>query len=91
MRTKKVKYNSNSINTLPNDKPVLYKIKTDGGKHNYVGTAKKGRVTKRIIEHIGKIPGASVQIEQFHSIQEAQKKESKVIPKLQPKYNKRGK
>jgi hypothetical protein len=55
---------------------------------NYVGVAQKGRVRERISEHIGQIPGVTVQIEQFSSIKDAQKKEINVIRRIQAKYNK---
>ncbi|HAT1845515.1 TPA: hypothetical protein U0Y19_000953 [Legionella pneumophila] len=88
---KTTKYTSNLINQLPNNKPVVYEIQTAGGNKNYIGTAKRGRVTDRIAEHIGDIPGAKVKITQFSSIQEALKVEAKQISKFQPKYNKQGK
>ncbi|AMP90313.2 hypothetical protein DI063_11385 [Legionella pneumophila] len=88
---KTTKYSSNLINQLPNNKPVVYEIQTAGGNKNYIGTAKRGRVTGRIAEHIGTIPGAQVKIKQFSSIQEARKSEAKQISKFQPKYNKQGK
>jgi len=91
MGTKTVKFNQDGINKLPNDKPVLYRIETQGGTPNYVGKAKKGRVRKRIAEHLGKIPGAKVRIEQFNSINDAAKKEKNVIKRNQPKYNEQGK
>ena len=91
MGTKTVKYNKQSIEKLPNDKPVLYRIKTESGNMNYVGIAQKGRVRERISEHLGKVPGAKVQIEQFNSISDAQKKEVNVIRRTQAKYNKQGK
>jgi len=92
-KTKTVKFNQSGVQKLPNDKPVVYKIKTAGGKTNYTGTAKKGRVRERIMEHIkeGNIPGAKVQIERHSSIGEAQKMESRSIKRTKPKYNKRGK
>ena len=34
MGKKKVKYNKTEIEQLPNDKPVLYKIETEGGNPN---------------------------------------------------------
>lgn len=66
MAKKTVDFNKSGAAKLPNDKPVVYKIKTAGGKTNYVGVAKKGRAQERIQEHLdaGKIPGAKVQIEQ---------------------------
>lgn len=88
---RKTKYNKTSIDKLPNDKPALYRIKTPGGSENYVGVAQKGRLTDRLHEHLGDIPGATVEFEQFSSIADARKKESNVIKRNQPKYNKKGK
>ncbi len=83
MAKKTLSNNKTSISKLPNDKPVMYKIKTASGKINYVGVAKRGRVQERLKEHLsgGKdyVPGAKVQIEQFSSIAEARKKEMSVI------------
>lgn len=93
MTRKTVKFNQPGVAKLPNDKPVVYKIQTDSGKTNYVGIAKRGRVQERILEHLdaGEIPGATVQIEQMSSIQEAQKKEESIIARTKPKYNEQGK
>jgi len=71
MSTKKVPYSQKGIEQLPKDKPVLYRIQTESGNLNYAGVAKRGRVTDRISEHLGEIPGAYVRIEQFSSIREA--------------------
>ena len=46
MGTKTVKYNRQGIEQLPNDQPVLYRIKTESGKLNYVGIAQGGRVRR---------------------------------------------
>jgi hypothetical protein len=91
MSTKKVKYNQQGIEQLPNDKPVLYRIETEAGNPNYIGIAQRGWVKERLSEHLGQIPGATVRIEQFSSITEAQKKEINVIKRTQAKYNKQGK
>jgi len=91
MSTKTVKYNKQGINQLPDDKPVLYRIKTESGNLNYVGIAQRGRVRERITEHLKEIPGAKVQIEQFSSIKDAGKKEINVIHRTLAKYNKQGK
>ncbi len=84
---KKTKFNKSSLDNLPNDKPALYRIETEGGTLNYAGIAKKGRVPDRIKEHLGEIPGATVSIEQFSSIADARAKEKNVISRNKPKYN----
>ena len=90
-----VKNNETNIDKLPNDKPVMYKIKTEGGNVNYVGVAQRGRVQERLKEHLpdGKdpIPGAKVQIEQVSSIAEARKMETAAIKRIQPKHNEQSK
>ena len=75
MGTKKVDYSKTGIGKLPNNKPVVYKIETEGGKNNYTGVAKRGRVQERIQEHLGDIPGSSVRIQQVGSVKEAEEKE----------------
>jgi hypothetical protein len=95
MGKKAVSFTKSGIGKLPNDKPALYRIQTDGGKTNYAGIAKRGRVQERLAEHLpgGKdfIPGAKVQIEQKKSIDEARASESRVIARTKPKYNEQGK
>jgi hypothetical protein len=90
-KTKTVKYDKQGIDQLPNDQPVLYRIKTESGKMIYVGVAQKGWVRERISGHLGKIPGAKVHIEQFSKIKDAQKKEINVIRRAQAKYSRQGK
>jgi len=95
MAKKTVKNNKTGIGKVPNDKPVVYNIKTKGGKVNYVGVAEKGRAQERLKEHLagGKdyVPGAKVQIEQVGSITEAKKIEAAAIKRFQPKHNEQGK
>jgi hypothetical protein len=91
MGTKKVKYNQQGIEQLPDDKPVLYRIETKGGKPNYIGIAQRGHVKERLTGHLGKVPGATVRIEQFDDINAAKKKEINVIRRAQAKYNRQGK
>ena len=86
---KTVKFNESSIRNLPNNKPVVYKILTENNNNNYTGIAKKGRVQDRLIEHLGKIPGTKVRIEQMSSINDAAEKESNIISRSNPKYNKK--
>jgi excinuclease UvrABC nuclease subunit len=93
MAKKTVDFNKSGASKLPKNKPVVYKIKTTGGKTNYVGVAKRGRIQERIQEHLdaGQISGAKVQIEQVSSIAEARQKEQNIISRTQPKYNEQGK
>ena len=93
MARKTVKFTPTGIEKLPDDKPVVYRIQTDGGKTNYVGVAQRGRVQDRLREHLNasEIPGAKVQVEQMPSIQEARDTEARIIDRTQPKYNEKGK
>ena len=58
MAKKTVRFNKGGLGQLPDNKPVLYRIQTEGGRDSYVGIAKRGRVQARITEHLGEIPGA---------------------------------
>ena len=95
MARKTVKNTKSGLNKLPNDKPVVYRYMTEGGKTTYVGSAQKGRVTQRLTEHLqghkDYVPGATVQIEQFSTIKDARATEARTIARSQPKHNKRGK
>lgn len=95
MSRKTVSFNPSGISKLPNDKPVLYRIQTEGGKANYAGVARRGRVQQRLAEHFPSsrdhVPGAKVVIEQQPSIAAARRTEARVIRRSQPKYNKQGK
>ena len=92
MARKTVKFTPEAIKKLPNNKPVLYKILTKNNTNNYTGVAKKGRVQERLQEHLPKakdpIPGAKVQIEQMSSIQDADRKEDRILSRTNPRYNK---
>jgi len=83
-----VKFSEKGISNLPNDKPALYKILTSNDNNNYTGVAQRGRVRERIMEHLGEIPGAKVRIEQMESIEDAREKETRIINRSHPKYNK---
>ena len=91
MSQKTIKFNGTGISNLPNNKPVVYEILTEGGNRNYIGVAKRGRVQARLQEHLGKIPGAQVRIHQMSTIAEAKASEARRIKRNQPKYNKQGK
>ena len=89
MATKTVKYSETGIKELPIDKPVVFKIQTDSGNTNYVGVAQRSRAQERLLEILaeGKIPGATVFIEQFSSIDDAKAKKQNIINRSKPKYN----
>lgn len=89
MGQKTVKFNEEGISELPNDKPAVYKILTSNDNNNYTGVAQRGRVRERVMEHLGEIPGARVRVEQMKSIEEAKEKETRIISRSQPKYNKK--
>lgn len=92
MSKKTVPLNKKGVAKLPDDKPVVYRIKTEGGKNNYTGVAKRGRVQERMNEHLkgGRdfVPGSKVQIEQQSSIADARRQEQRIIDKEQPTHNK---
>jgi hypothetical protein len=52
MASKEVPFSKQGIEKLPDDKPVLYRIETEGGKTNCAGVAKRGRVQERLAEHL---------------------------------------
>jgi hypothetical protein len=95
MARKTVDFSKNGISKLPNNKPVLYKILTEGGRDNYVGSAQRGRVPDRLQEHLpgakDYIPGAKIRIEQMSNIDEAREKEQRIISRSQPPHNTKGK
>lgn len=95
MARKTVPFNKTGISKLPEKKPVVYRVLTEGGKNNYTGVAKRGRVQERIAEHLPGakdfVPGSKVRIEQQPRIERAQATEARVIARAKPKYNERGK
>jgi len=91
MGTKTVKFNRESIATLPDNKPVEYEILNRRGNANYIGKAKRGNVRDEIGSYLGKIPGAEVKIRQYPTVREAERAEVNAIKHKQPPYNKRGK
>lgn len=94
MSTKKVDFDKDGVGKLPDTKPVVYKIYNNKNENVYTGSASKGNVQSRLQDHLpgGKdhIPGVKVQVEQFSSIRDAQKKESNVISRTKPRHNKEG-
>lgn len=95
-KTKTVKFSENGIESLPKDKPIVYKIMSQNGENIYTGIAKRGRVEDRLKDHLpggsDMIPGGvKVQIQQMPSISDAERTEVNIIYRSKPKYNKRGK
>lgn len=90
-----VRLNQEGIKKLSNDKPVVYKILTEGDRNNYTGIAKRGRVRERLQGHLpggaDPIPGAKVRVEQMPDIKAAQQKEARIIARSKPPYNEQGK
>jgi hypothetical protein len=96
MGKKTVRMNTPRIESLPNDRPVVYKLKSRDGENIYTGVAGKGNVHDRLKDHLpghkDAIPGAfKVQIDQQSSIGDAEKKETHIISRSKPAYNQRGK
>ena len=91
MAKKTADYNKTGIEKLVDNKPIVYRIQTQSGKDNYVGVAKRGRVSDRIAEHLGEIPGAKVKIEQHANLRDAKASEARIIKRQQPKYNDKSK
>jgi TIR domain len=91
-KTKTVTLSREGISQLAEDKPIVYKILTDGGKNNYTGVAKRGQIQVTLQEHLqnGKnyIPGTKIQIERMSSRQEAQQKANRIIKRSKPKHQK---
>jgi hypothetical protein len=95
MATRKRKtseFTSEGIESLAQNKPVVYEIFNKNQDNVYTGSAKRGRVAGRIKEHLPGGPdpipgGVIVKIQQKKSIREAQESESSIISRRKPKYN----
>jgi hypothetical protein len=93
-RRKTSEFTSEGIESLAQDKPVVYEIFDRNHNNIYTGSAKRGRVADRIKEHLPGGPdpirgGVRVEIQQKKNIKEAQESESLIISRRKPKYNKR--
>ncbi len=89
-------FNSDGIESLAKDKPVVYKIENNNGVNIYTGVAQRGRVEARLKEHLpgGKDAirgGAKVRILQKSTIAAALKAEARIIKQQKPAQNKKGK
>ena len=59
---KSADFNKTGVDKIDNSKPAVYRIETEGGKTNYIGSAGRGNVQDRLNDHLGKIPGAKVRM-----------------------------
>ena len=96
MSRKTVQLNKQGIQSLPDNRPVVYKILNSEGENIYTGVAGRGNVHDRLADYLpgnpDAVPGAAkVQIQQVSSIDEAKKKEANIISRSKPKYNQQGK
>ena len=95
MAQKTFRFTWAGITNLPENKPVVYIIRSKSGRANYVGFAKRGRVQERISEHLPNgpdaIPGAKVVVEPVDDLANAKQKQMNMIKRMQPTYNKQGK
>lgn len=95
-KKKSSKFSKEGIESLANNKPVVYKILGQKDKNLYTGVAKRGQVEDRLKDHLpgGQDPvrgGKKVVIMQKTSIDDAFKSEAQIIKKTQPPQNKKGK
>ena len=90
------KFDTEGIENLAKDKPVVYEIQDKEGDLLYIGVAKRGRVEQRLKEHLPNGPdpiqgGAKVKIQQKPNIAAAEEAEARAIKSKQPPRNKKGK
>lgn len=90
------RFTPKGIADLPKNKPVVYRVLSEGNKNLYTGIAKRGRVAQRLAEHLpgGKDPirgGRKVRVDQQPSIEAARESEARIIKRAKPPQNKRGK
>jgi len=95
MARKTVDFGERGISKLSDDKPVVYRILTEGERNNYTGVAQRGRVQERLQEHLpgakDHVPGSKVRIEHATGIDEARQRERRIISRSRPPHNTRGK
>ena len=90
------KFTKTNIGKMPENKAIVYKIKSNTGKNLYTGIAGRGRGQDRLLEHKEskgeKIPGGTrFQITQVKNKDRAEQVEKQIIRKEQPKFNEQNK
>lgn len=86
------KFTKENIAKVPQDKAIVYKIKSRGGENLYTGIAGRGRSQERLEEHKDikkeKIPdGTRFQFTQVKNKDRARVLEKQIIKKEQPEFN----
>ena len=86
------KFTKENIANVPQDKAIIYKIKSRGGENLYTGIAGRGRSQERLLEHKEikkeKIPeGTKFQYEKVKTKVRAHEVEKSIIKKEQPEFN----
>lgn len=87
-----LKFTKANISKVPQNKAIIYKIKSTSGENLYTGIAGRGRPQKRLLEHKEmqreKIPaGTKFQYAQVKTKRIAHKIEKSIIKKEQPEFN----
>lgn len=86
------KFTKENIANVPQDKAIIYKIKSRDGENLYTGIAGRGRSQERLLEHKEikkeRIPeGTRFQYAQVKNKDRAQAIEKQIIKKEQPEFN----
>lgn len=86
------KFTKENIANVPQNKAIVYKIKSRDGDNLYTGIASRGRSQERLLEHKEikkeKIPdGTRFQYTQVKTKDIAHKIEKSIIKKEQPEFN----
>ncbi len=86
------KFTKENIAKVPQDKAIVYKIRSRDGENLYTGIAGRGRSQERLVEHKDikkeKIPeGTRFQYTQVKNKDRARVVEEQIIKKEQPKFN----
>lgn len=86
------KFTKENIANVPQNKAIIYKIKSRSGENLYTGIAGRGRSQERLLEHKElkkeKIPeGTRFQYAQVKTKDRAHAIEKRIIKKEQPEFN----
>ena len=81
------KFNKKNIENVSNDKPVVYTLKSGGGRVLYVGVAMRGQLKNRLSDHLGSIPAVEFTPRSYSLIAKAKNAEENKIKREKPKYN----